>query len=59
MKTLIALSIRRPIGTLMFFLAVTVLGILSALNLPLTFLPSLSIPKLTVLCSYGGSPRKR
>ena len=45
-------SIRRPVTTLMFFIGVVFLGVISFGNLSVDFLPTVKIPKLTVQTSY-------
>ncbi len=52
---LIALSVKRPIATLMFFVGVLLLGYISLRNLTVDLLPSLSYPKLTVITEYPGA----
>jgi len=45
-------SVKRPITTLMFFIGVVILGVISFQRLSLNFLPDISIPKLTIQTSY-------
>ncbi|MGD8377194.1 MAG: efflux RND transporter permease subunit, partial [Acidobacteriota bacterium] len=47
-----ALSVRRPITTLMGALAVAIFGVLSAMRLPVDLLPDLSYPTLTIQTVY-------
>lgn len=47
-----SLSIRRPVTTLMFCVGLVMLGIIAFQNLPVDFLPSIRIPRLTVQTSY-------
>ncbi|MDZ7372391.1 MAG: efflux RND transporter permease subunit [candidate division KSB1 bacterium] len=49
------LSVRKSVGTLMLFLSVLVLGILSYQRLPLTFFPDLSWPNLNIFIPYRSS----
>ena len=53
--SLINLSVKRPIGTIMFFVGVILLGFISLSKLSINLLPDLSFPKLTVLTQYPGS----
>ena len=53
------LSVKRPVASLMFFLAVLMIGIISLSKLSVDLLPSLSFPKLTVWTKYtGAAPRE-
>ena len=56
MKQLIRLSIRRPVATIMFYLAVLIMSSWSLMDISVDFLPEITVPKLTVICSYGGLP---
>lgn len=47
-----SLSIHRPVTVLMFFLGVVFLGIIAFRNLPVDFLPTIKIPRLTVQTTY-------
>ncbi len=49
------ISVKRPIGTIMFFVGVLLLGYVSLKNLSINLLPDLSYPKITVLTEYPGS----
>ncbi len=53
--SLTSLSVRRPVATVMFFLGVILLGVVSLRNLTVDLLPSLSYPKLTVITEYPGA----
>jgi hydrophobic/amphiphilic exporter-1 (mainly G- bacteria), HAE1 family len=46
------LSISRPVGVAMFFIAVICLGIISFTRLPIDLLPDIAYPKLVVYTSY-------
>jgi HAE1 family hydrophobic/amphiphilic exporter-1 len=48
-------SVRKPIGTLMVFLSLLVLGILSWQRLPLAFFPDISWPNLNIFIPYQSS----
>ncbi len=58
MGNIINLSIKRPIGTIMVFLAILIISIWSISLMPVDFLPEIEVPKLTVISSYGGLPAK-
>ncbi len=58
MRSLIRLSINRPVATVMVFLAVLIVSIWSISLMPVDFLPEIEVPKLTVISSYGGLPAK-
>lgn len=45
----------RPVAVIMIFLAAVVFGIFSLLRLPLTLMPELSYPTLTVRTEYAGA----
>lgn len=49
-------AIRRPVATVMFFLGVLILGVISATRLSVDLLPNLSYPKLTIWTSYSNVP---
>ena len=46
------LSIARPVGVAMFYLAVVALGILSFSRLPIDLLPDIAYPKLVIYTTY-------
>ncbi len=54
--SLAEISVRRPVATAMFFLAVIMLGVVSLTRLPVDLLPDVSYPKLTVWTSYPNVP---
>jgi len=56
MQVLVSASLRRPVTVLMVTLAVVLLGTISAITLPVSFLPSITTPKLTITASYAGAP---
>ena len=47
-----SLSIRRPIGTVMLYVGVAVIGLISFLRLPIDLLPDVSFPTLSVWATY-------
>ncbi len=51
----IDIAVKRPIGTIMFYIGIIVLGFVSLYKLSINLLPDLSYPKLTVLTQYAGS----
>lgn len=53
--SLIKLSVKRPIGTIMFYIAIIMLGWISLNKLSINLLPDLSYPKITVVTDYPGS----
>jgi HAE1 family hydrophobic/amphiphilic exporter-1 len=53
--SLINLSVKRPVGTIMFFVGVILLGVIAYLKLSINLLPDLSYPKITVVTDYPGS----
>lgn len=48
------LTIKRPVTTLMFFLAVVLLGFVSLRELSVDLLPDISYPRLSVITQYTG-----
>ena len=48
------LTIKRPVTTLMFFLAVVLLGFVSLRELSVDLLPDISYPRLSVVTQYSG-----
>jgi HAE1 family hydrophobic/amphiphilic exporter-1 len=52
---LIETAVRRPVATVMVFVGVVLLGIISLRNLSIDLLPDLSYPKLSVLTEYAGA----
>lgn len=53
--SVIDLSVKRPVGTIMFFVGIILLGYISLSKLSINLLPDLSYPKLTVFTQYPGS----
>ena len=49
------ISVKRPVGTVMFFVGIILLGFISLSKLSINLLPDLSYPKITVLTEYPGS----
>ena len=48
------LSISRPVGVVMFYLAIVCLGVISFTRLPVDLLPDIAYPKLVVYTTYSG-----
>ncbi|MFC2157673.1 efflux RND transporter permease subunit [Acidobacteriota bacterium] len=48
------LSIKRPVTTFMFFLAIILLGVVSLRELSVDLLPDISYPRLSVVTQYSG-----
>ena len=48
-------AVRKPITTLMIFIAVMVFGLYSLINLPVDLYPEIEYPAITVYTSYGGA----
>ena len=53
---MIKLSIQRPVGVWMCFLALTLVGVLGFRRLSVDLLPSITYPRLTVITSYADIP---
>ncbi len=51
----IDVSVKRPVGTIMFYIGVILLGVISLTKLAINLLPDLSFPKITVVTHYPGS----
>ncbi|MEN8152994.1 MAG: efflux RND transporter permease subunit [Acidobacteriota bacterium] len=51
---MIDLSVKRPIGTIMFYVGIILLGIISVSKLSINLLPDLSYPKISVVTDYPG-----
>ena len=49
-------AVKRPITTLMFFIAVLLIGVISFTRLAVDLLPDLSYPRLTVWTKYSNVP---
>ncbi len=49
------LSVNRPIGTAMAFVAILLLGLVSLVRLPLDIMPEMELPTLTVMTVYPGA----
>lgn len=53
------LAIKRPVTTVMFFIALGVLGVISYTTLPVQLIPNYIYPKMFVIAGYpGASPEK-
>jgi hydrophobic/amphiphilic exporter-1 (mainly G- bacteria), HAE1 family len=53
--SLVELSLKRPVTTVMVFVSLVVVGLLAAIRLPLEFLPEFDAPFLFVSIPYAGS----
>ncbi|MCW5569028.1 MAG: efflux RND transporter permease subunit [Dokdonella sp.] len=53
--TLAELSLKRPVTAIMFFVSMTVVGLLAAFRLPLEYMPDIEAPFLFVQIPYPGS----
>ena len=53
--TLAELSLKRPVTAVMFFVSLTVIGLLAATRLPLEYMPDIEAPFLFVQVPYPGS----
>lgn len=50
--------IHRPIAVIMAFLAILFLGIVTVFNLPVSLMPDIDIPEITVQATYQGIPAR-
>lgn len=50
--------INRPIAVIMSFLAILFLGIITAINIPVSLMPDIDIPEITVQVSYPDVPAR-
>jgi len=50
-----ALTIKRPVATIMILLIIIVLGISSVISIPMDLMPEIELPYVMVMTSYGGS----
>lgn len=48
-------SVRKPVTTIMIFVAVIVLGVFSLVNLPIDLMPDMDIPAMSVITFYPGA----
>ncbi|MGB0133076.1 efflux RND transporter permease subunit [Dokdonella sp.] len=53
--TLAELSLKRPVTAIMFFVSMTVIGLLAAFRLPLEYMPDIEAPFLFISVPYPGS----
>lgn len=53
--TLAELSLKRPVTAVMFFVSMTVIGLLAAFRLPLEYMPDIEVPFLFINVPYPGS----
>lgn len=53
--TLAELSLKRPVTAIMFFVSMTVIGLLAAFRLPLEYMPDIEAPFLFINLPYPGS----
>lgn len=58
MRAFIGACVRRPIATVMVFIAIVLLGLIGAAGLGVDFLPRLEVPRLVVAATYEGLPAK-
>ncbi len=49
------LAVRRPVGTLMLYAGLVFFGVFASTNLPLDFLPAISMPTIVVSAAYPGA----
>ena len=54
MKALSRTALRRPVSTLMFFAALTLLGMIAFVQIPVSLMPRTAFPGLTIEVSYSG-----
>jgi len=52
--SVIDLSVKRPVGTIMFYIGIILLGFISVSKLSINLLPDLSYPKISVVTDYPG-----
>ncbi len=52
--SLIDFSVKKPIGTIMFYVGIILLGFISVSKLSINLLPDLSYPKISVVTDYPG-----
>jgi len=52
---IISLSLNRPVTVAMVFLLIIITGIISFIRLPITFLPELGYPRLTIITNFANS----
>jgi hydrophobic/amphiphilic exporter-1 (mainly G- bacteria), HAE1 family len=52
--SLVETSVRRPIGTLMIYVAIFVIGVVGLSELAVDLLPEVDYPRITVTCEYEG-----
>ena len=50
--------INRPVAVIMTFMAIIFLGIITSLNIPVSLMPSIDIPEITIQISYPNSPAR-
>ena len=50
--------IHRPIAVIMAFLAILFLGIVTVFKLPVSLMPNIDIPEITVQATYQGIPAR-
>jgi HAE1 family hydrophobic/amphiphilic exporter-1 len=48
-------AVKKPITTIMIFVAVMVLGVFSLINLPIDLYPEIELPAITIFTSYSGA----
>ena len=52
--SLVGGSVRRPIGTIVVFLAIVLLGVVSTRELAIDLMPEVDMPRITVTTAYEG-----
>ncbi|MBT7094370.1 MAG: efflux RND transporter permease subunit, partial [Bacteroidetes bacterium] len=50
--------INRPVAVIMSFMAILFLGLITATNLPVSLMPDIDIPEITVQVSYPNVPAR-
>lgn len=55
MKQLVNVSVKRPVGVIMFVIAAIVLGVISLRNLAIDLLPNIEVPIAVVATNYDGA----
>ena len=48
-------AVKKPVSTIMVFMAVSVFGIFSLINLPIDIYPDIEFPSITVFTTYDGA----
>ncbi len=53
--SLTEIAVKRPVATIMFFIGIILLGVISLRNLSVDLLPAIAYPKITVVTEYPGA----